>query len=224
MTTIHLLLDFDGTLADSSPGIFQSFRLACDSLGLQTPDLEVFRSLIGPQIQVIAASLFPELRTNDLETFRRVFREDYDQRSYRLTHWYPGVMDTLRILGKNKHIRLCIVTNKPTTPTHELIRQAGLSGCLDRVIGIDYLSIYSGGSVFGTKAEALSYAIASSSFDATTRLYVGDTPSDQRASSESGLEFVAALYGFHQWSFNQLPPKRIQEFAQIKDLLNLPQP
>jgi phosphoglycolate phosphatase len=216
----HLLLDFDGTLADSSPGIYRSFSLSCEALGLPPPAEPAFRRLIGPPVQHIVDQIYPHLSSDDAERFRLVFRDDYDRRSFRLADWYPGVHEALQSLSDSENIRLTVVTNKPTYPACELIEAAALSSCFDSVIGVDYRAAVYGGAVFSTKAEAIAYALASASFNADRRLYVGDTPGDQSAAAACGLTFVAALYGFYQWPDHQAPLLCIDEFPQLLDLMN----
>jgi phosphoglycolate phosphatase len=215
----HLLLDFDGTLADSSPGIYHSFCLACADLGLTAPSLTDFRYLIGPPIQHIALRLFPQLAPDALEQFRLIFRKDYDQQTYRLATWYPDVLATLNALANYDNMRMSIVTNKPTLPTVELVKAADLLGCFDRVVGIDYLALHGGESVFSSKTEALRYTLASASFRPEHSIYIGDSPSDQMASSNCSATFVAALYGFHVWNNGQRLPWSLERFSQIESLL-----
>jgi phosphoglycolate phosphatase len=216
----HLLLDLDGTLIDSSPGIYHSFCLACDSLSLKPPSLSDFCSLIGPPIQHIAARLYPHLDQVSLEHFRRVFREDYDRLSYRMAEWYPGVLDSLTVLSGELGIDLAIVTNKPTKPAVELIKHADSYDIFSRIVGIDYRVVHGAGPVFGSKAEALSYVLGSDSFDLSRSAYLGDTTNDRDACETCNLLFIAAVYGFHQWLPEQKPQWCLERFCDIQLLLS----
>ena len=216
--TLNLLLDMDGTLIDSSPGIYKSFCLACNSLSLPYPPINEFSSLIGPPIQIIASSLYKSLSNENLEMFRKVFRHDYDTKSFLLANWYPNVLDTILYL-KDKGIRMSIVTNKPTHPAYELVKKANILSCFDRIVGIDYLSCNLPSSSFASKAEALSYTLASSSFAIEDTMYLGDTYADQQACKQCGLSFVAALYGFCQWETSVKPEICIESFKEICPIL-----
>ena len=216
----HLLLDMDGTLIDSSPGVYKSFCCACDALSLPHPSIKDFSSLIGPPVQTIASSLYHQLCDDRLETFRRVFRDDYDTKSYLLASWYPSVLRTILYL-KNKGIRMTIVTNKPTQPAYELVAKANIISCFDNIIGIDYLSSDLLSSNFESKAESLSYALDSSPYDLNDSIYLGDTYSDQQACEQCQLSFVAALYGFYQWETSVKPETCITTFKEICPILGL---
>ena len=216
----HLLLDLDGTLIDSSPGIFHSFTLACVSLGLPHPHYDEFRHLIGPPVQHIAAALYPNLDPISIEYFRQVFREDYDHASYRMAYWYPGVIDTLLTLSAHPRLRVSIVTNKPTEPAVQLVKRSDLSHCFSQIVGIDYLAVHAIGPVFASKTEALSYVLRSTHSDAAQSLYVGDTPSDQVACCQCKVPFAAVLYGFHRWQPKERPLLCLERFGDLHSLLN----
>ncbi len=217
--TVNLILDLDGTLIDSSPGIYHSFTLACDVHGLKRPSYDDFCGQIGPPIQHIASRFFPGLDSVAIESFRRAFRHDYDNSSYRNAAWYPDVISTLGVLSARDDLTLIIVTNKPTRPASDLIQRAGLSSCISTIVGIDYLPLKGIGSIFPSKKDALFYFLRHKTSPFSFSVYVGDTPSDQEASDCCGLPFVAALYGFHSWSCQQRPKWCIHSFAEIAGVL-----
>ena len=212
---MHLLLDLDGTLINSSPGIYHSFSLACLSLGLQVPSFASFCQMIGPPVQDIASRLYPDLDAIALENFRKIFRNDYDSHSYRNAVWYPGVLDTLFTLALNQSLRISIVTNKPTSPSRELIKSAGMLPFFVDIVGIDYRVLHSTGAMFASKAEALSFFLDYTSTHYSQSLYVGDTLGDRDACALTRVAFIAALYGFHQWAVRDRPPLCLERFDDI---------
>ena len=46
----NVIFDFDGTLADTSPGVLGSVRYALETLGAPVPDEKVLRGFIGPSL------------------------------------------------------------------------------------------------------------------------------------------------------------------------------
>lgn len=46
-----VLVDLDGTLVDSAPGIWSSVRAAVAALGLPEPSAEELRAMVGPPLQ-----------------------------------------------------------------------------------------------------------------------------------------------------------------------------
>ena len=216
----HLLLDLDGTLIDSSKGIYHSFCLACRHASVKPPSLSEFCSYIGPPIQSIAKIIYPDLDQKALEDFKKIFREDYDHTSYRMASWYPDVIDTLHYLFTDLRIDLTIVTNKPSKPAINLVKDGGLHDIFSRVVGIDYRVMKNTGPIFNSKTEALSYVLNSDDFDLSRSAYLGDTISDRDACEACDLLFVGALYGYHQWTSEQRPYWHLKRFRDIKLLLN----
>ena len=196
---LHIFLDFDGTLVDSSEGIHLAFAYACEQVGLQAPQLTDFCTRIGPPIQVLAREFFPDIDPERLESLRAIFRAEYDHKHYPNVKWHQGVIEGLRSIHAWKRVRLSVVTNKPTHPANVLIATAGLTDLFACIIGIDYRVVQGNGAPFISKSEALCFALNLTGTLKKRAVYVGDTPSDQRACEESNISFIAATYGFHSW-------------------------
>ena len=216
---MQLFFDFDGTLADSSPGIYASFELACKSLDLSPPAYQVFCDNIGPPVQLLARRFFPDLGEAQVESFRQAFRQDYDTVRFRQCQWYQGVKPTLQTLVESAGASLAIITNKPTRPTVELLNASELMRYFKLVVGIDYQVDVGIGPVFANKAEAISFAYSRLSECSSGAIYIGDTPSDRNASHACGLEFIAVTYGFHRWQADELGAS--SSISQISDLVPL---
>jgi phosphoglycolate phosphatase len=216
---MQLFFDFDGTLADSSPGIYASFEFACTRLNLEPPAFKTFRETIGPPVQRLAQRFFPDLSESDLEAFRLFFRGDYDHNRFRQCDWYTRAKPTISALAALPGANLAIVTNKPTDPTLELLKTGDLLGCFQLVVGIDYQICQGSGSAFANKADAIRFAKAHLEPEASAAVYIGDTPSDRDASYACGLQFIAATYGFHRWQQSELCA--IMSISAISDLIPL---
>jgi phosphoglycolate phosphatase len=216
----HLFLDFDGTLIDSSEGIYYSYSKACTDLNLPRASIDVFRKQIGPPIQVLAKSLIPAISDYELESLRLRFRHDYDSSGYKLFSWFDGVATTIRTLAAHPMLELSIVTNKPTQPTRAILADAGLLDVFRLIIGIDYRDQCSGGLPFSSKAEALRFALNLADCPAANAVYVGDTLADRNSSFKCGLHFIAATYGFHQWTSDSSDSTdTITSFAELPSCL-----
>lgn len=219
MIKTHLMLDLDGTLIDSSSGIYNSFSVACNSLGLTCPQFSNFVGLIGPPVERIVESIYPELSSIRVQDFKSIFRQDYDSHSFLDASWYPGTLKMLDFLSGIPQLTMTIVTNKPTEPATQLIKNSGLLSCFSRIIGIDYPASSNVSSRFSSKAQALEYVLRTSSSCHTSNIYVGDTPSDQKACAICHIPFVAALYGFHCWNVSLRPALSINNFTEIYPLI-----
>ncbi len=214
----YLFIDFDGTLADSSEGIFKSFRKACEACKKDCPKLREFKNEIGPPIQKIALKFFPNLKELELNKFTKIFRNDYDAESYKILKWYPNVDKTLDRLKRYHKLRFIIVSNKPTILCQTLIKGKKLDNYFDLIIGIDF-KIKFGGNVFTSKAQALNYSLQKLKLESNEAIYLGDTLSDKENCLSIGMKFIAATYGFYKWEKDNLPTNYITEFSELVDVI-----
>lgn len=197
---INLLFDFDGTLFDSSLGIFTSFDYACKLCNLESPDRELFTSFIGPPVGVIANNLFPFLSESLHREFVSIFRSHYDSIGYQLSKPYEDIHSLLESIYSSSNFSLpSIVTNKPTLPTLALLDEFSLLHYFDHVIGIDYLSTPDRLNTFPCKQSAIVFLTSLAGLSGM-KLYIGDTLSDRDSAKGAGCQFLAVNYGFHQWS------------------------
>ena len=80
----NLFFDFDGTLADSSEGIYESFKNSCFELNLEPISIFEFKKFIGPPISKILNKIYPKLSSKKIFEFKSYFRSDYDNKNFRL--------------------------------------------------------------------------------------------------------------------------------------------
>ena len=91
-----LIFDFDGTLLESSAGIYLSFVHSCLKHNLTPPDKTVFASSIGPPVGKIVDIFFPFLTASVRLDFIRTFRAHYDSKGYKESYPYDGVLSLLQ--------------------------------------------------------------------------------------------------------------------------------
>ena len=216
----NIFLDFDGTLADSSEGIYKSFVSACNELSLTPPTYQDFIFYIGPPIKIIAKKLFPNIDDLMLDRFVTNFRSTYDNENYRYLSWYKNVKTDLKLLNNFNDLSFSIVTNKPTEPTLALLKSANIDQYFNYVIGIDYLKFVNNGEIFKSKYEAINYLIKLKTLDINNVFYVGDTANDKKCALKSGIRFIAAKYGFYKWDLNITNNLSIDNFESLIPLLN----
>jgi phosphoglycolate phosphatase len=199
-----IFLDFDGTLVNSSVGIYRSFSKACCSVGLRPPDFDNFCTTIGPPVHSMVKQFFPDMCLETYSQFLQVFRSEYDEFDYAYVTWHAGVIDGLMALTQTFDGCVYVVTNKPTYPTTSILKHAGLLDCFKEVVGIDYRLLNKRGAVFVDKAEAIKFTLNLADSSPDEAFYIGDTPSDRDSSQKAGVLFIAATYGFYHWRLDEL--------------------
>jgi len=214
-----ILIDFDGTLADTSLGIYKAFEEACLRCNLCSPTYKELSSKIGPPISVIAKDIHPHLTKAQLANFTAFFRHSYDNHWFRTLSWYPLVPETLHVLKNSGH-DLSIVTNKPSVPTKQLIHESMLDAYFDFIIGIDYLKYHTNGRLFESKSKALSFAISSYHYSLQSVVYIGDTESDYEATKNTNISFIHVLYGYGSMKNSNSPFHQVSNFCDILNIFS----
>ena len=192
-----ILLDVDGTLIDSSPGLYSSFLNASNLSGLEKIDEDKFRNNIGPPIDIIFSNFY-DRGHNVKEKFIKFFREDYDNRGY-LAYKTKFNIEVLKKI-KHKNIYLGIVTNKPTLPTLNILEDMRTISLFDDVVCKDTFNVK-----FNKRRNLklfLSKIKNSIEIKNSEIIYIGDTPEDHDAASFNNISFAGVADGFHSWDLN----------------------
>jgi phosphoglycolate phosphatase len=188
VTAPLLLLDLDGTLTDSGPGIVASATYAYTALGLPVPAPAVLRSFVGPPItESFRAHGVPGPRVWDAVTeYRRAFRAGgmYDNALY------PGILDALRALRADG-FRLVLATSKPQVFAEPICAHFGLDALLDGVFGAPPDDVPS------TKADVIAAALAAQDgWAPATTVMVGDREHDVHGAAAHGIRCVGVAWGY----------------------------
>ncbi len=183
-----VLLDLDGTLTDSYPGIAASARVAFTALGLPVPDATALRRFVGPPL----ADSFPlfgvpaERVPEAIAAYRAYFRETgMWQNSV-----YPGIPEQLAAL-RDAGVRLAVATSKPEVFAGPICERFGLAPLLEGVFGAPLDHVPS------TKATVVGAALDALR-PAGPVLMVGDREHDVHGARAHGVDCVGVAWGYAQ--------------------------
>lgn len=188
----HVLLDLDGTISDSSPGIARSLQHAFGVCGYEPPSDDQVRAVIGPPFEIGLPTLGIPL--DDIERVVLAYRERYEDIGLFENTVYPGVAEMLDELGGAGHT-LSIATAKPETTAKRIIDHFGFA---------DRFAVQAGatvevGSGRRTKAEVIDYALISlrlTPADLLRVVMVGDRDHDVEGAHLNGIDCVGVTWGF----------------------------
>src|SRR5690606_11045023 len=130
--TTHVLLDLDGTLTDSAPGIVASLRTGFADAGFAVPSDEVLRTFVGPPLGASMARV--GLAGADAEAAIAAYRRDFEVRGMFDNSVFPGVTDALTEL-REAGVTLLVATAKPENYARQIVEHFGLDAYLAR--GLD---------------------------------------------------------------------------------------
>jgi phosphoglycolate phosphatase len=195
---VHVLLDLDGTLSDSSLGIGRSLQHAFSTCGYEPPTDDQVRSVIGPPFEVS----FPTLGVpgHDIERVVAAYRERYEDVGLFENEVYPGIADMLDELATAGFV-VSLATAKPQTTAIRIVEHFGFShhfavqaGATDDV-----------GVGRRTKAQVITYALAELGLggDDLGRhrnghhvVMIGDRDHDVEGARLNGIDCIGVTWGF----------------------------
>ncbi len=184
-----VLFDLDGTLSDPSEGIFRCFRLGLQSVGLNEPDDERLRAVIGPPLYHSYTQMYG-LSHEKAEAAIAAYRADYAVLGYRQNHLYDGVPAMLRALH-DAGFFVMMATSKPEGPTMSIVRHFGLEPYFD------FVAAASMDLSRSEKAKVIEYALQNApGIPREQMIMVGDRQYDLLGAQAHGLDGVGVLYGY----------------------------
>jgi phosphoglycolate phosphatase len=181
-----VLFDLDGTLVDSTPGIWASVRVAAAALHLPPPTEEQLRAMVGPPLQDGFAEVFG-LRGADVGAAVTAYRAHYGAGALLDVTVYDGVPELLAGLAAGGAV-LAVTTSKPEPFALRVLEHTGLRTAFATVHGATL-----DGSV-RAKEDVVALALAAHP-DGARPVLVGDRAHDVLGARAHGLPCVGAGWG-----------------------------
>lgn len=201
-----IIFDLDGTLLDTSPGIFNSVRFAEQQLGFAPIPDDQLRVFVGPPPK----QMYQKVYGVDEETATKAtaFHRQYSREKaiYEATI-YPGMKETLEALKKQGY-KLAVATLKGQKIAEKVLQIHELYDFFDSIVGMDEAESF-------TKCKTIQVAIEQTNTTGKV-LMVGDSEYDYVGACEAKVDFVGAVYGFGI----ETGDNRFSLIDTAKDLLN----
>ena len=182
-----VIFDMDGTLWDSAVNVAASWNAAIAQSGYERAELtkEDMYRVMGKTMDVIADMLFPEFSGEERTRLLDICCET--ENTYLREHGgelYPGVRETLEALRRD--YPLYIVSNCQSGYIEAFLDYYGLGGLFEDT------QCYGDNSL--QKADNIRILCGRCGLE--DAVYVGDIQGDYDASSQAGVKFIHAKYGF----------------------------
>ena len=199
-----VLLDLDGTLTDSAPGILASVAEVFRTLGMAVPDDAELHRFVGPAISAsLRRNHVPEDR---IEEGVRIYRRFYNDEAVfddpfnpgakvpgkYVNEVFDGVAEQLRGLRERGYY-LAIATCKPEYQAVPICERFGVSAMVDGVYGA------SKDDTRLNKDQVIRYCFEHIGFDSESgdrALMVGDRWTDADGASACGLDCLGCGWGY----------------------------
>ena len=184
-----VLLDLDGTVTDSGPGIMGGVRYALEKHGMDVPGDEQLRTFIGPPLKEQFRD-FCGITDGEAAEMVASYREYYSEKGIFENRVYEGVVPFLKRL-KDAGLTVVMATSKPEKYAVQIAEHFGIAG---------YFDFIGGALMDGTrteKSEVIEYVLASCGVDERdTAIMVGDRRYDIEGAKKAGLHSMGVLYGY----------------------------
>ena len=182
------ILDFDGTLGDTTAVIVKTMQATIEELGLPARTDAECAAMIGLRLVEVPPVLFPEVGLDrDLyaATYRRLFHEFNTEGAVQL---YPNVMETLEELHR-RGIILTIASSRSRASLVEYIENLKLSSMITYILGANDVTEGK------PHPEAVLRTLEHYGFQPEEAVVVGDTEYDVRMGLNAGTKACGVTYG-----------------------------
>lgn len=187
---MNVLLDLDGTLTDSRPGIVACFKHALAALRRPVPEDAALENLIGTPLRDALGKLLGVDADNDVvEEAVAGYRERYASAGLFESTVYEGMPDALAALAA-RGTQLFVATSKARIYAERIIEHFGLSRYFDAVYG----SELDGGR--SDKTELIRHALSRSNLLARDTVMVGDRRHDVIGALNNRVTPIGVLWGY----------------------------
>ena len=211
MSTKIVILDFDGTLADTTGVILKAMQATIEELGLPARTEEECKAMIGLRLTEVPSVLFPESNlAGELYalTYRKMFNIFNVEGAVTL---YPHVIETLTAL-KEKGILLTIASSRNNVTLNVYLEDLGLDTLMDYVLGGD--DVKEG----KPHPEAVNRTLEKYGIEPQEAIVVGDTVFDVRMGLNAGARACGVTFGNGTVESMAEADWIIDDFAQLLDI------
>lgn len=186
-----ILIDLDGTITDSAPGITSSLAWMFEQLGRPIPTPAELLRYVGPPLLNSFrdfAGFSPAQATHALE----VYRSHYIVTGLYDSSVYHGIPEVLATIGASD-IPLSLATSKPETPANLILNHFELARHFDIIAGA------SDDEVRSSKADVVAVALerlAAAGADVSNPIMVGDREHDIEGAAAHGIPTIFVEWGY----------------------------
>lgn len=181
-----VLFDLDGTLLDTSPGIFNSVRYAERCMGLKPVKDEVLPLFVGPPPKKMYQEIYGVTEQEAVEA-TKYHRQYGATKAIYEAKVYDHMVELLQTL-KEKGVKIGVATLKTQNIAEKVLEVSGINKFFDVIVGMD-------DSESLKKADTIRIAIRMTGVNGRVVL-VGDSLYDMEGAYEARIDFIGVKYGF----------------------------
>ncbi len=185
----YILMDLDGTIIDSAPGITRSISYALAVKGYPEASPEVLRKCIGPPLTGSFRNLFgvPE---EEVPEMIKTFRKRYNAQGMYECSLFDGIEHCLDSL-KNMGYHISLASSKNEWACRQILDHLKITDRFEEIVGATE------NSSIETKKDVIEeFFKRMPNADPRETILVGDTRFDAEGAALAGIECVGVTYGY----------------------------
>jgi phosphoglycolate phosphatase len=187
--TYSVLLDLDGTLIDSYPGILASCNAALLALGHKPDESFDLRRIIGPPLEEIMQILLRSYGDDRVGESVEIYRKHYGESGFLGSVPYTGIGKSLGEM-KQAGLGIYLATSKRAIFADRILNHLKFTEFFDGIYG-------SGpNGELDHKPELLAHILSTHSLSPSHCLMVGDRRYDISGAHSVGMRGLGVLWGY----------------------------
>jgi phosphoglycolate phosphatase len=184
-----VLLDLDGTLVDSQPGILASCMAALRALGHEPAEIPDIKRVIGPPLEDVLQFLLQPYGDHRIGEAVLAYRQHYGEIGLFGSQLYPGIGASLKAM-QQAGLRIYLATSKRETFARCILEHLGLAPYFEGIHG----SVP--GGELDHKPELLAHILSEHGISPAHSLMVGDRRHDISGAHAVGMRGLGVLWGY----------------------------
>ena len=183
------LFDFDGTLCDTTEGIFNSVIYSLKCYGIEESDMEKLRFFVGPPLFESYKTLY-NVSDDDANWLIAKYRERYKDKAAEESCIYEGVKEMLSAL-KGRGKKIAVASSKPKKFVDEISQYHDIYKYYDFVSAEDFKNNHS------SKEDLINRCFNFFGNPEKEKvIMIGDRFYDINGAKAVGVDSAGAVYGF----------------------------
>lgn len=208
-----LIFDWDGTIIDSAARIISSMQSAAKKIGLDIPDSNAVRDIIGLGLPEAIQQLIPDISPESLNSMRTTYSHYYLQADTTKVQLFPEAKPALIRLAKKT--KLAVATGKSRRGLEQALNDTDLGSLFITTRCADE-------TASKPNPLMLEEILAEQNLEPANAVMIGDTTYDLEMAQHLKMDTIAVSYGVH--TLNQLEPYQptfiANDFIQLENWLN----
>jgi len=187
MTSV--LLDLDGTLIDSQPGILASCVATLRALGHEADETLDIKRAIGPPLEDMLKVLLQSYGDDRVDEAVAAYRQHYGESGLFGSEPYPGIRSSLEKM-RQAGLRIYLATSKREVFASRILHHLGFATYFDGIHG----SVP--GGALDHKPELLAHILSQHDISPSHSLMVGDRRYDISGAHAVRMRGLGVLWGY----------------------------